>query len=160
MAVMNHNLITTYFAAGCFWGVEAHFKKQKGVVETFVGYMGGESANPSYEQVCSGKTEHCEAVSIAFDPKRTDYQNLLEQFWQCHDPTQIDRQGLDIGRQYRSAIFCTDDNQLTLAQKSKRSLEERGLKIATQIAMAPPFYMAEDYHQNYLDRAMKERGLI
>lgn len=138
----------TYFAAGCFWGVESSFQKHPQISATEVGYMGGTTKQPSYEDICSGKTGHAETVKLAFD---CPYEDLLEIFWNCHDATQLNRQGLDIGTQYRSAIFCADDKQLSAAQSAKKALIEADQKIVTEI-MPPPvleFFKAEDYHQNY-----------
>jgi peptide methionine sulfoxide reductase msrA/msrB len=140
------------FAAGCFWGVESAFLSQPGVIETEVGYTGGTLAKPTYEQVCGGKTGHAEAVKVTFDPEKITYDQLLELFWDIHDPTLLDRQGPDIGKQYRSAIFCTTVEQFEKAVKSKAELEAahkiKG-KIVTEIEMAKPFYKAEEYHQKY-----------
>ncbi|ATQ68725.1 peptide-methionine (S)-S-oxide reductase MsrA [Methylosinus sp. 3S-1] len=141
---------------GCFWGAERRFwRLGEGVFVTAVGYAGGATENPSYEQVCSGRTGHAEVVLVAFDPALISCETLLRTFWESHDPTQGDRQGNDIGTQYRSVIFCSSDEQLRLAEASRRAygaaLAAKGLgPITTQIAPAPPFYYAEDYHQQYL----------
>jgi peptide-methionine (S)-S-oxide reductase len=143
------------FAMGCFWGAEKTFWQLPGVYSTAVGYAGGRAENPSYQQVCTGTTGHAEAVQVIFDPKRISYQELLRVFWESHDPTQGMRQGNDVGTQYRSAIYATDDGQLQAAEQSRVAYQEaldtaRYGKITTEIRKAPPFYYAEDYHQQYL----------
>ena len=143
------------FALGCFWGVERRFWQQPGVWTTAVGYAGGHTANPSYEEVCSGLTGHAEVVLVLFDPQQIGYQQLLKIFWEAHDPTQGMRQGNDLGSQYRSAIYCTDEHQLEIARQSRiefqHELSKQGFaEITTEIAMAPSFYYAEAYHQQYL----------
>ena len=146
---------TAIFAAGCFWGVEDAFRKIPGVIDVRVGYTGGSLAHPTYEQVCAGKTGHAEAVRVTFDADRVSYRNLLDAFWQMHDPTQVNRQGPDVGAQYRSAIFYGDEDQRVAAEQSKEILEESGkfMKlIATQIVPASPFYDAEEYHQRYFEK--------
>jgi peptide-methionine (S)-S-oxide reductase len=141
---------------GCFWGAERRFwRLGEGVHVTAVGYAGGTTENPSYEQVCTGRTGHAEVVLVVFDPARISYETLLKIFWESHDPTQGDRQGNDIGTQYRSVIFCSSEDQLRRAEASKAAygaaLQAHGLgPITTQIAPAPPFYYAEPYHQQYL----------
>ena len=143
------------FAAGCFWGVEAEFRKLDGVVETSVGYAGGQTENPSYEQVCTGQTGHAETVRVVFDPEAISYDLLLDTFWNTHDPTQKDRQGPDVGSQYRSVIFTHDQSQADAAKASKSALESSGKysrPIATTIEPAPQFFLAEDYHQQYLEK--------
>jgi len=143
------------FGAGCFWGVEAAFAKVPGVVSTAVGYMGGSVKEPTYEQVCSGKTGHTEVTQVEFDPKKLSYKELLQAFWKMHDPTQLDRQGPDIGRQYRSVIFYHNEKQKELAEKTKRELQESGKfskPIATAIEPAKEFYRAEEYHQRYHEK--------
>lgn len=148
-------MATATFAAGCFWGVEAAFRRVRGVVDTAVGYTGGRTNNPTYERVCSKTTGHAEAVRVQFDPAKISYEQLLQVFWSCHDPTQLNRQGPDVGDQYRSAIFYHDDAQRTTAEASKESLESSGRfgrQIVTQIAPVGPFWRAEDYHQRYLER--------
>jgi len=146
------------FAAGCFWGVEAAFRQVNGVLSTQAGYTGGHTQNPSYEDVCSDKTGHAEAVEVTYDPTRVSYDALLNVFWQNHDPTTPNRQGPDVGEQYRSAIFYHSAAQEAAAKASKARLEaERHYKrpIVTQIVAATPFYRAEEYHQQYLEK----RGL-
>lgn len=138
------------FAQGCFWGVENRFRQVPGVIATAVGYMGGRTANPSYEQVCSDDTGHAEAVLIEFDPARVTYAQLLATFWSSHDPTTKDRQGPDVGNQYRSAIFTFDEEQQRTALASREE-EQRQLAdpISTEIAPAAPFWIAEQYHQQW-----------
>ena len=143
------------FAAGCFWGVEAAFRRLHGVAGTSVGYTGGDVADPGYKRVCSGDTGHAEAVRVSFDPSKIGYDELLEVFWAVHDPTQVNRQGPDIGSQYRSAIFTHSPEQDRAARASMERLAESGAfgrPIATEIVPAGPFYMAEDYHQRYLEK--------
>jgi peptide-methionine (S)-S-oxide reductase len=143
------------FAAGCFWGVEAAFRQVAGVVATTVGYTGGHLQQPSYEQVCSGTTGHAEAVEVEFDPAKVSYEQLLDVFWQCHNPTQLNRQGPDVGTQYRSAVFYHNSEQETVADESKRKLEQGGQynqPIATEITAASAYYPAEEYHQQYLEK--------
>lgn len=147
------------FGAGCFWGVEEAFRTTKGVVSTAVGYMGGRTENPTYEKVCLGETGHAETVEITYDPSLISYNELLNIFWNTHDPTTLNRQGPDIGEQYRSIIFYYDDEQKELAMSSKEKLNKSnayGRKIVTEIVPASEFkfYIAEDYHQQYL----KKRG--
>jgi peptide-methionine (S)-S-oxide reductase len=146
---------TAIFALGCFWGAEKDFWETPGVVSTAVGYAGGYTPNATYREVCSGKTGHAEAVLVAFDPSRVTYEELLRIFWENHDPTQGFRQGNDVGTQYRSAIYATDDEQLREAVASRNiyqaRLTEAGFgEITTEIASAPEFFYAEDYHQQYL----------
>jgi peptide-methionine (S)-S-oxide reductase len=143
------------FGLGCFWGAERKFWQQSGVYTTAVGYSGGHTPNPTYEEVCSGRTGHTEAVLVVFDPATIDFAALLRVFWESHDPTQGMRQGNDIGTQYRSAIYTYSDEQLRLAQDSARSFQERLTAagfgtITTEIRPAPEFYYAEEYHQQYL----------
>lgn len=152
------NVETAAFGAGCFWGVEAAFRKHKGVISTAVGYMGGHTDSPTYEDVCTDETGHAEAVLVEFDPAQVSYAHLLDVFWACHDPTQVNRQGPDVGTQYRSVIFAVSPAQLTQAADSKAALEKSGKykkPIATVILPAPVFYKAEEYHQQYLEK----RGL-
>ena len=143
------------FGAGCFWGVEAAFRRLEGVTASSVGYSGGSHENPSYEEVCSGRTGHAEVVQVTFDPARISYDRLLEVFWEAHDPTTLNRQGPDVGTQYRSAIFTHTPTQEAAARASKdrRQASGRiGREIVTEITPAGPFYPAEDYHQQYLEK--------
>jgi peptide-methionine (S)-S-oxide reductase len=145
------------FALGCFWGEERKFWQTPGVITTAVGYQGGFTPNPTYEEVCSGRTGHAEAVRVVFDPSRVSYEELLRVFWEAHDPTQGMRQGNDVGTQYRSAIFVHSDEQRQAAERSRddfqRALGAAGYgKITTEIVEAPEFYFAETYHQQYLDK--------
>jgi peptide-methionine (S)-S-oxide reductase len=144
------------FAAGCFWGVEAEFRKTPGVVATAVGFSGGHTRDPSYSDVCDGDTGHAESVEVEFDPKVISYQKLLDVFWDLHDPTTVNRQGPDLGAQYRSVIFYHSAEQKAAATASRdrlqRSGELRGAKIVTEIVPAAPFYKAEDYHQQYVEK--------
>lgn len=146
---------TATFAAGCFWGVEQAFRDVKGVADTAVGYTGGTTKNPTYEQVCAKTTGHAEAVRVEFDPAVISYEQLLEVFWKIHDPTQKNRQGPDIGSQYRSAIFYHTPEQAQAARASKSRLEASGRlgrPVATEITPAAEFYRAEEYHQRYLEK--------
>jgi peptide-methionine (S)-S-oxide reductase len=143
------------FAAGCFWGVEEAFRQLSGVTATAVGYTGGQTKNPTYEQVCTDRTGHAEAVEVEFDPARVSYEHLLDVFWASHDPTQLNRQGPDYGSQYRSAIFFHTPEQREAAEASKEKLAQSGRlprPIVTQIVPAAEFYRAEDYHQQYLEK--------
>ena len=145
-------------AAGCFWGVEAAFRKVKGVVSTSVGYTGGSFKDPTYEDVCSGRTGHAEAMEVEYDSSRVSYDELLTVFWENHDPTTLNRQGPDVGTQYRSAIFFHTPEQKAAAIASKEKLQNSGRyknPIATEITPASQFYRAEDYHQQYFEK----RGL-
>ena len=143
------------FAAGCFWGVEDAFRQLKGVTSTTVGYTGGTKVNPSYKEVCTGATGHAEAVEVEFNPDEVSYLELLAAFWKSHDPTTLNRQGPDIGTQYRSAIFFHDAEQEKEARDSKSMLEKQGVfrrPMVTQIQPAGPFYRAEEYHQQYFEK--------
>lgn len=144
------------FGAGCFWGVEAAFSNVPGVVTTEVGYMGGTLKSPTYEDVCTGKTGHAEVVQVTYDPEIVSYEHLLDVFWSVHDPTQLNRQGPDIGTNYRSVIFYHDAEQGRIAKKSKENIEVSGAfrfgKIMTIIMPAPEFYRAEEYHQHYHEK--------
>ncbi len=143
------------FGAGCFWGVEAAFRATPGVVDTAVGFAGGTTENPSYEDVCYRDTGHAEVVLVEFDPARISFEQLLNVFWENHDPTQMNRQGPDIGTQYRSAIFYFDEEQAQTARASKTTLDASGRfrrPIATEITAAAPFWRAEEYHQRYLEK--------
>jgi peptide-methionine (S)-S-oxide reductase len=146
------------FAAGCFWGVEVAFRSVEGVLDATVGYTGGTRENPSYEEVCTGRTGHAEAVEVIYDPSRVSYEQLLEVFWSNHDPTTLNRQGPDVGHQYRSAIFFHTPEQEKAALASRERLEKEGRfrkPIVTEIQAASTFHPAEDYHQRYLEK----RGL-
>jgi len=143
------------FGAGCFWGVEAAFCKLKGVVSTAVGYSGGSSKNPTYKDVCSGRTGHAEVVQVEYDPSKTSYEELLNVFWGVHDPTQMNRQGPDVGTQYRSAIFFHNAEQEAAAKAAKARLEKSGRyrkPVVTEIIPASEFYAAEEYHQRYFEK--------
>ncbi len=146
------------FAAGCFWGVEAAFAEVLGVISTGVGYTGGKTKNPTYELVCTDTTGHAEAVEVTFDPTKVSYEKLLDVFWNCHDPTQMNRQGPDEGTQYRSAIFYHSKKQQQEAERSKEELQTKLSKpIATEITKAGAFYRAEEYHQQYFK---KNKGVM
>ncbi|MCE0498832.1 MAG: bifunctional methionine sulfoxide reductase B/A protein [Methylacidiphilales bacterium] len=154
-AAAKTGLVQAAFGAGCFWGVEADFRKLPGVHETAVGYMGGTLKNPTYEDVCTGRTGHAEVVHVEFDPRKTSYEKLLELFWSSHNPTTLNRQGPDVGTQYRSVIFYYTPEQKTAAEASKAKLEASKVfprPIVTQIVPAPEFYRAEEYHQRYLEK--------
>ena len=143
------------FAAGCFWGVESAFRTIKGVVDTQVGYVGGEKISPTYREVCSGRTGHAEALEITFDPSVITYKELVELFWRVHNPTQVNRQGPDYGTQYRSSIFYHSPEQKQIAEASKAALEASGKwrkPIATEIMPATTFWRAEEYHQRYFEK--------
>ncbi len=149
---------TATFAAGCFWGVEEAFRKVKGVSATAVGYSGGSMPNPTYEDVCTDRTGHAEVVQVEFDPTQLSYDELLKVFWESHDPTTRNRQGPDVGSQYRSAIFYHTPEQKAVAEASREKLQKSGKyqrAIVTEITPAGPFYRAEEYHQQYLQK----RGL-
>lgn len=144
------------FGAGCFWGVEAAFRRTQGVTGTKVGYAGGKVDNPTYEQVCSDTTGHAEVVQVTYDPGQVPYEQLLTIFWLEHDPTQLNRQGPDVGSQYRSVIFVHDEEQRAAAEASREAVQARFTRpVVTTIEDAPPFWEAEDYHQQYLEK----RGL-
>ena len=145
------------FAAGCFWGVEELFRKVKGVSSTMVGYTGGAFENPTYEDVCSGTTGHAEAIQVEYDPTITSYEELLMIFWSNHNPTTLNRQGPDVGEQYRSAVFYHTQEQEAVAQKMKEKLQDAAMKrfdkkIVTEIKHVSTFYKAEEYHQKYLEK--------
>jgi peptide-methionine (S)-S-oxide reductase len=141
------------FGAGCFWGVEAEFRQLDGVTHTAVGYAGGTVDNPTYKQVCTGTTRHTEVVYLEFDPEKVSYEKLLEVFWSSHNPTTLNRQGPDIGTQYRSAIFYYGNEQRDAAEQSKQAKsKDLANPIVTQIEAAGEFYMAEDYHQQYFEK--------
>jgi peptide-methionine (S)-S-oxide reductase len=146
------------FGAGCFWHVEEAFRHMPGVAVTSVGFMGGTLANPTYRDVCTGKTGHAEVVEIIYDPSRISYDDLLKVFYEIHDPTSLNRQGPDIGEQYRSAIFYHDDEQKEKAEASKKAVERSGRfrkGVVTEVVPAGQFYLAEEYHQQYFEK----RGL-
>lgn len=149
---------TATFGAGCFWGVEARFRQVPGVLDTAVGFMGGSKSNPSYHEVCTDRTGHAEVVQVTFDPVKVTYVQLLKVFWEVHDPTQLNRQGPDVGTQYRSVIFFHNEQQKTAAEAALRELEASGAytePIATEIVPAGTFWSAEECHQRYLEK----RGL-
>ena len=150
---------TAYFATGCFWGAERRFWKMAGVIDTSVGYMGGNTTNPSYEAVCTGRTGHAEMVKVDFDPNLLSYHRLLEEFWTMHDPTSLNAQGGDIGTQYRSSIYTTSQDQMTEALASRdlyqRALSDSGIgEIVSEIldSTGVTYYLAEEYHQRYLEK--------
>lgn len=144
------------FAAGCFWGVEDAFISSNKIVSTIVGYTGGKLPNPTYEQVCTGRTGHAEAVQVQFDPEKTNYRDLLSIFWKIHDPTTLNRQKFDVGDQYRSAIFFHDEEQKHLAEETKTEQQKKySQPIVTQIVPAVHFHKAEEYHQQYLRKTGK-----
>ena len=143
------------FGAGCFWGVEHILKKIPGVLSTRCGYMGGKLDNPTYRDVCRGDTGHAEVVEVVFDAKKISLNQLLSYFWRLHDPTQLNRQGVDVGTQYRSAIFCYDEKQKAIAEQSKKEFDDSKVfskSAVTQIADATTFFAAEDYHQDYFNK--------
>jgi len=143
------------FGAGCFWGIEAAFRRVPGVLDAAVGYSGGRTENPSYQDVCTDTTGHAEVVQVTFDPEKLSYDQLLNVFWTIHDPTQVNRQGPDYGEQYRTAIFFHSPEQEAAAKKSKQALEASGKlrrPVATEITAAGPFWRAEEYHQRYLEK--------
>jgi peptide-methionine (S)-S-oxide reductase len=155
---MTQDAKTAVFGAGCFWGVEAAYRLIPGVLSTRVGYLGGTMDNPTYQDVCSGRTGHAEVVEVTYDPARITYDDLLTVFWENHDPTTLNRQGPDVGEQYRSAIFYNDEEQKSAAHASKEERDRSGKyrrPIVTEITPASTFYSAEDYHQQYLEK----RGL-
>ncbi len=165
---------TATFGAGCFWGVEYVFERVPGVIDTEVGYAGGSTENPTYRDVCGHGTGHAEVVRVSFDPSVVSFEQLLEVFWAMHDPTQVNRQGPDVGDQYRSAIFTYSEDQHTIAEASRERAQQRfDRKVATEITPAGPFWPAEDYHQRYYEnnghepychvvpwRTLRELGLV
>jgi len=143
------------FGAGCFWGIEAAFRRVPGVLDAVVGYSGGQTQNPNYQDVCTDTTGHAEVVQVTFDPEKISYDQLLNVFWTIHDPTQVNRQGPDYGKQYRTAIFFHSPEQEAAAKKSKQALEASGKlrrPVATEITPAGTFWRAEEYHQRYLEK--------
>lgn len=151
----SRNMETAIFAAGCFWGVEEYFNRVKGVIKSESGYTGGTKKNPTYEEVCTGKTGHAESVRVVFDPKVVSYERLLQHFLEIHDPTSLNRQGNDIGSQYRSGIFYTNAKQEEAAKAALAKLAKSGKysrKIVTEILPEQEFYRAEEYHQDYLQK--------
>ena len=141
------------FGAGCFWGVEETFRKLNGVLNTEVGYSGGSTINPNYETVCSGTTNHAEVVLVEYDQNQISFQDLIIHFWKCHDPTTLNRQGPDIGTQYRSVIFYFNDFQKSIAENSKINYSKKSnLHIVTEISKAKEYYKAEEYHQKYIQK--------
>jgi methionine-S-sulfoxide reductase len=147
------NTQTAIFAAGCFWGVEADFRDIPGVLDAEVGYTGGHTENPTYRDVCSDTTGHAEAVRVTFDADTVSYETLLDAFWSLHDPTQMNRQGPDVGTQYRSAVFYTNEAQRAAAEAGKNRAQTRFARpVVTQILPEQPFFRAEDYHQRYLEK--------
>jgi peptide-methionine (S)-S-oxide reductase len=143
------------FGAGCFWGVEANFRRVPGVIDVVSGYSGGQTENPTYREVCTDTTGHAEVVQVTFDPAKVSYEQLLDVFWKMHDPTQVNRQGPDFGKQYRTAIFFHSPEQEAAAKKSKQALEASGKfhrPVATEITPAGAFWPAEEYHQRYLEK--------
>jgi len=148
-------MATAMFGAGCFWGIETAFRGVGGVTDVVVGYAGGAMENPTYKDICTGSTGHAEVVEVTYDPTKVTYETLLERFWTSHDPTQVNRQGPDIGTQYRSVIFYYDDNQLMAARAGKSRIDASGdlrRPIATEISPAPTFWRAEEYHQRYFEK--------
>ena len=153
MSNENRESARAIFASGCFWGTEYYMQKADGVIETTVGYAGGDVPNPTYRQVCSGNTGHAEAVEVVYDPRKTDYETLCKLFFETHDPTQRNGQGPDIGPQYRSAIFYLNEEQKATAEKLKAQLEEQGYDVATEITEATEFYPEqEEYHQDFYQK--------
>lgn len=145
-----------YFAAGCFWGVEYYFKKFNGVVSTKVGYSGGDKENPTYEEVCSSGTGHAETIEVEYDDAKVSYEELVKYFFSIHDFTQVNRQGPDIGGQYRSEIYYLDNQQKETAEKIIKILEQKGFKVATKLSQFHTFWPAEEYHQDYYAKTGKQ----
>ena len=151
------------FGAGCFWGVEARFRNVKGVIDTVVGYTGGTTKNPTYKDVCTNKTGHAEVVQVTYDPSIVSYEELLEYFWDMHNPTTLNRQGWDVGTQYRSAVFYYNEEQKEKALKFKEKLDNSGKykkPIVTEIVPISEFYRAEEYHQRYHEKNKKSISLF
>ena len=146
-------MVKALFGAGCFWGIEEYFRNIDGITDTKVGYSGGKTINPSYEDVCKGDTDHAEVIQINFDENNISFQEIMSHFWKCHDPTQLNRQGPDVGRQYRSVIYYFSKEQKDIAIVSKKQAETSLSKlIVTEISEAKVFYLAEDYHQLYIKK--------
>lgn len=143
------------FAGGCFWGTEYYFQRSPGVISTRVGYTGGHTDEPTYREVCSGSTGHAEALEVVYDPKVTNFETLARLFFEIHDPTQVDRQGPDVGSQYRSAVYYVDDDQRAISERLVEILAAKGLDVATEIEPAGTFWPAENYHQQYYDQTGK-----
>lgn len=154
-AFTNEGYERAIFAGGCFWGIEQLMQSQPGVIKTTVGYCGGNDVNPTYNEVCEGNTGHIESIEVIFDPEVTNYEKIAKYFFEIHDPTQRDRQGPDIGYQYRSAVFYLTEAQRQIAAKLIERLKEKGFDVATALIPAKPFYPAEDYHQKYYDKTGK-----
>lgn len=148
----NPNVETALFASGCFWGTEYHLKRQAGVLETSVGFTGGHIKNPAYREVCRGTTGHAEAVKVVFDPSVVSYETLTKLFFETHDPTQLNRQGPDVGTQYRTEIFVFTEEQAAVANKLIEVLTSSGLDVQTKVTPAGPFYSAEEYHHDYYNK--------
>ena len=153
---MKSNFSQAYFAGGCFWGVEYHFQNLPGVITTKVGYMGGNTDHPTYEEVSTGQTGHAEVLEVTFDDSKTTYETLARLFFEIHDPTQLNRQGPDRGEQYRSAIFYVNNEQKTTAEKLIKILQNQGYAVVTKIIPASHFWEAEDYHQQYYAKSGQE----
>jgi peptide methionine sulfoxide reductase msrA/msrB len=146
---------SAYFAGGCFWGTEYYFQQAEGVITTSVGYMGGSNDDPTYREVCDGGTGHAEAVEVVFDPSKTNFEQLARLFFEIHDPTQVDRQGPDVGDQYRSAVFYANDEQKRTSKSLIQLLKDKGYDVATELVKAESFWVAEDYHQDYYQKTGK-----
>jgi peptide methionine sulfoxide reductase msrA/msrB len=155
-SVQSHQSETAYFAGGCFWGTEYLLAKSEGVVSVKVGYMGGHTEHPTYKQVCTGTTGHAETAEVVFDPSKTSFEKLARLFFEIHDPTQVNRQGPDIGDQYRSAVFYADDSQKQITLKLIDLLKNKGYQVVTEVTKAGTFWPAEDYHQNYYEHTGKQ----
>jgi peptide methionine sulfoxide reductase msrA/msrB len=155
VSAAKRNAQRAIFASGCFWGTEYHFQRAPGVISTTVGYTGGRVEDPTYKQVCTDKTGHAEAIEVVFDPAKTDYEQLGRLFFETHDFTQLNRQGPDVGRQYRSAIFYLDEQQKEVAERLVKILKKKGHDVKTEITPAGRFWPAEDYHQDYYERNAK-----
>lgn len=153
---MNTTQEKAYFAGGCFWGVEHYFQNMEGVISTQVGYMGGSTKSPTYEDVCTKKTGHAEVIEVIFDNSKTSFEELAKLFFEIHDPGQINRQGPDIGDQYRSEIFYTSENQKNISQKLIDQLRQNGYKVETNLTNADTFWRAEEYHQQYYSKTGKQ----